>query len=122
MMESYESAALQSTAWETAIATGSLAKMDYNIVSALSMTYSLQNRYQIATRSGLAELTSPQNVSDDRLKLAVYNAIRYLDDVTVLEADLGATYNAAATVIESVIFDDDQSGPKLLQADANDTE
>jgi hypothetical protein len=96
--------------------------MDYNIVSALSMTYSLQNRYQIATRSGLAELTSPQNVSDDRLKLAVYNAIRYLDDVTVLEADLGATYNAAATVIESVIFDDDQSGPKLLQADANDTE
>lgn len=122
MMESYESAALQSTAWETAIATGSLAKMDYNIVSALSMTYSLQNRYQIATRSGLAELTSPQNVSDDRLRLAVYNAIRYLDDVTVLEADLGATYNAAATVIESVIFNDDQSGPKLLQADANDTE
>jgi len=109
MMESYETAALQSTAWETALATGSLAKMDYNIVSALSLTYSLQNRYQIATNAGMADLTSPQNLSDDRLRIAIYNSVRYLDDITVLEADLNATYNVATTVIQSELFDTDQA-------------
>ena len=52
MMESYSPAVLQSTAWETALATGSLAKMQYELVSALSLTYSLQNRYTLANRSG----------------------------------------------------------------------
>ncbi len=42
MAESYTPVILQSAAWETALATGSLAKMDYNLVSALSQTYSLQ--------------------------------------------------------------------------------
>jgi hypothetical protein len=83
--------------------------MDYNIVSALSLTYSLQNRYQIATNAGMADLTSPQNLSDDRLRIAIYNSVRYLDDITVLEADLNATYNVATTVIQSELFDTDQA-------------
>ena len=99
MLESYSPAVLQSTAWETALATGSLAKMDYNLVAALSLTYSLQNRYQQANRSGITELTSPQNLAEGRLKLSVYNSVRYLDNITGMEAELGVVYSEATRVI-----------------------
>ncbi len=99
IFESYNPVVLQSTAWETAIATGALAKMDYNLVSALSLTYSLQNRYQQVSRNGKAEMTSPQNLSQDKLDLAIYNAIRYLDDVTSMETELGVVYAEAESVI-----------------------
>ena len=100
-IESYEPVVLQSTAWETAIATGALAKMDYDLVSALSLTYSLQNRYQQVSRNGANELTSPQNLSEENLDLAVYNAIRYLNDVTSMETELGAVYLEAEMVIQA---------------------
>jgi hypothetical protein len=99
MIESYSPAALQSTAWDTALATGSLAKMEYTVVTALSLTYGLQNRYQLATQTGMSNLTSPQNLSQDKLKLSFYNSIRYLDNVTSLETELGITYNVAMSAI-----------------------
>ena len=46
ILESYTPVVLQSTAWETALATGSVTKMDYSLVSALSLTYGLHSRYQ----------------------------------------------------------------------------
>jgi hypothetical protein len=103
MVESYSPVVLQSTAWETALATGSLAKMEYRLVSALSLTYSLQNRYQLANRSGINELTSPQNLTEGRLKLAVYNSIRYLDNITGTETELGVIYGEAIAIIRSAI-------------------
>lgn len=101
IFESYNPVVLQSTAWETAIATGALAKMDYKLVSALSLTYSLQNRYQQVSQNGMAEMTSPQNLSEEKLDLAVYNAIRYLDTVTGMETELGAVYAEAESVLLS---------------------
>jgi hypothetical protein len=105
MVESYSPVVLQSTAWETALATGSLAKMEYNLVAALSLTYSLQNRYQQATRDGISEMTSPQNLAEGRLKLAVYNTIRYLDNVTGMETELGVVYTEAETIIQAALND-----------------
>ncbi len=110
MVEIYSPAGLQSAAWETALATGSLAKMEYNLVTALSLTYSLQNRYQLTTHSGMSELTSPQNLSEDKLKLAMYNSIRYLDQVTSMETELGVTYAEAAFVVEAA--QNEMSGKK----------
>jgi len=103
MIESYNPVVLRSTAWETALATGSLAKMDYHLVSALSLTYSLQSRYQELNRTGMAELISPQNLSAEKLKLAVYNSIRYLDEVTQMETELGIVYSEAVTVVQSAM-------------------
>ena len=103
MIESYNSVVLRSTAWETALATGSLGKMDYSLVSALSLTYGLQSRYQELNRTGMSELTSPQNLSADKLDLAVYNSIRYLDEVTQMETELGIVYSEAEAVVQSVI-------------------
>jgi len=99
MLESYSPAVLQSTAWETALATGSLATMDYNLVAALSLTYSLQGRYQQVTRNGISDLMSPQNLSEDKLDLAVYNAVRYLNDLTKMEIELAIVYEEAQAVI-----------------------
>lgn len=98
IMESYSPAVLQSTAWETALATGSLAKMNYNLVTALSLTYNLQLRYQQTNRSGV-DLTSPQNLSADKLDLAVYNSVRHLNEVTKMETELAVVYEEAEGVI-----------------------
>lgn len=116
MVESYAPVVLQSTAWETALATGSLAKMDYHLVSALSLTYSLQNRYQLFGRSGMAELTSPQNLSDEKLDLAVYNSIRYLDNITRMEEELRVVYSEAYSVVQAARtsqFDDESRHAQL---------
>ena len=106
MMESYSPVVLQSTAWDTALATGSLAKMEYNLVSALSMTYSIQSRYQTATRAGIDDVLNPQSLSGDQIGGAVFSAIRYLRDVTSMEAELNDVYSAASTVISSAISDE----------------
>lgn len=70
-------------------------------MSALSLTYGLQNRYQLTSRSGMAELTSPQNLSEEKLNLALYNSIRYLEDITSMEEELGVIYNEAFSVIQA---------------------
>lgn len=99
IVESYTPVVLQSTAWDTALATGSVAKMQYNLVAALSLTYGLQSRYQQASRGGMVELMSPENLSSDRLEWAIYNSVRYLDDMTSMETDLGVVYEQAEAVI-----------------------
>ena len=103
MVESYAPADLRTTAWETALATGSLAEMEYDLVSVLSFTYGKQSDYQISTQSGMADLTSLQNLSDDRLELATYNAVRYLNGISNLESELGVIYNEALTVVEDAL-------------------
>ena len=120
MVESYTPAALQSTAWDTALATGSLAKMEYNLVTALSHTYSLQDRYDLTTRSGMSDLTSPQYLAEDKLKLATYNSIRFLDDVTGMETELGVTYQEAARIVLAALRKHDATDGVIDEANAED--
>jgi hypothetical protein len=103
IIESYSPVVLRSTAWDTALATGSFSKMDYSLVSALSLTYGLQNRYQELNRTGMSELTSPQNLTAERLNITVYNSIRYLEEVTRMESELGIVYSEAIAVVQSAI-------------------
>jgi hypothetical protein len=100
IMDSYSPVVLQSTAWETALATGSLAKMDYGLVSALSLTYGLQSRYEQTNRGSISRLTSPQILSKDTLDLAIYNSLQYLEDVTSMETELAVVYTEATGVVE----------------------
>lgn len=100
IIDSYSPVVLQSTAWETALATGSLAKMDYGLVSALSLTYGLQSRYEQTNRGAVSRLTSPQVLSPDTLDLAIYNSLQYLDNVTSMETELAVVYSEATLVIE----------------------
>jgi hypothetical protein len=109
MVESYAPADLRTTAWETALATGSLAEMQYDLVSVLSFTYGKQEDYQIATQSGMADLTSLQNLADDRLELATYNAVRYLNGIRGMESELNDIYSEALTVVENALSGVDDS-------------
>ena len=120
MVGSYSPARLQATAWDTALATGSLARMDYKLVAALSLTYSLQNRYETVTGVGFRELTSPQNLSDRNFRLANYNAIRFLDDVIVMEANIGFAYGEAIAVVELALLEYGMEQP--LEADLSTAE
>ncbi len=103
MVESYAPAELRTTAWETALATGSLAEMQYDLVSVLSFTYGKQGEYQVATQSGMSGLTSLQNLAGDRLELATYNAVRYLNGISSLESELNDIYNEALGVVENAL-------------------
>jgi len=98
---SYSPVALQSTAWETAIATGAFARMDYNLVSALSLTYSLQNRYQQLSRTGMSEIVSPQYLSNNTLDVAVYNSVQHLNEITDLETELRVVYGEVLSVVRA---------------------
>ena len=100
IMDSYSPVVLQSTAWETALATGSLAEMDYGLVSALSLTYGLQSRYEQSNRGAISRLTSPQVLSKDTLDLAIYNSLQYLETVTNMETELAVVYTEATGVVE----------------------
>ncbi len=115
IVESYNPVVLQSTAWETALATGSVSKMEYKLVSALSLTYGLQSRYQQSTRDGMADLMSPENLMADRIEWAIYNSVRYLDHVTSMETELGVVYEEA----ESVILDAWMTMMEATPDDAN---
>ncbi len=99
VVDSYTSIVLQSTAWETALATGSVAKMDYDLVSALSLTYGLQSRYLQASRPGVLDLTNPQLLTEDYLEVVIYNAIRHLREITAMESELAIVYEEAERVI-----------------------
>ena len=74
--------------------------MDYGLVSALSLTYGLQSRYEQTNRGAISRLTSPQVLSNDTLDLAVYNSLQYLEDVTSMETELAVVYSEATAVIE----------------------
>ncbi len=100
IMNSYSPVVLQTTAWETALATGSLARMDYALVSTLTNTYGAQSRYEQLNRGAVARLTSPQVLSAETLDLAIYNSLQHLEEVTEMETYLGDVYTVAISVIE----------------------
>lgn len=120
IIESYSPVVLRSTAWDTALATGSLSKMDYSLVSALSLTYGLQNRYQELNRTGMSELSSPQNLTAERLNITVYNSIRYLEEVTRMESELGIVYSEAIAVVQLAIRSGNGDSPVEPEALAQD--
>jgi hypothetical protein len=120
IIESYNPVVLRSTAWDTALATGSFSKMDYSLVSALSLTYGLQNRYQELNRTGMSELTSPQNLTAERLNITVYNSIRYLEEVTRMESELEIVYSEAIAVVQSAIRSGNGDSPVAQEAVAQE--
>jgi hypothetical protein len=103
MVESYVSSDLQTTAWDTAIATGSLAKMDYNTVAVLTLTYKKQNIYDVTARSGRTDMTNAQRLVVDQFRLSIYNSIRYLTEVRTMESELSDMYSQASVMVNTAI-------------------
>jgi len=91
---------LLATAWQTALATGALAHMDYETVSALSLTYTLQDRFRADSRTGLQAVIQASNFQPGHAASAIRSTDMYLQETVASEEELRATYAQAARVIQ----------------------
>jgi len=103
---------LTDVAWQTAVATGALTYMDFETVSALSLTYSLQQRFRDQVSSTLPELIRTGPALEASIRDIVRYTVDYLTEVTMGEEDLKTIYEQALGVIRAA-----RNGGKQLSAD-----
>lgn len=101
ILDALQPAVLLNSAWQTAVATGVLSRMDYEVVAAVSLTYSTQNRFDEVYRAGMNALLVPVNFAEERLDVSVYNASRFIADVTAAESELIAFYQQTLELINA---------------------
>jgi hypothetical protein len=98
IMEGLETPVLQNTAWETALATGALTHMDFEVVRALSLTYSIQEAFAAGDaerpRIGSGDDLSPQQIRD-----RVREAYDYMVALTRDENELQSIYGQALALV-----------------------
>lgn len=99
IMEGFETPVLLNTAWETALATGALTHMDFEVVRALSLTYSIQEGFAARSvanrpRIGVGEDMTPQQVRE-----RVREAHEYMVGLTRDEYELQSVYDQALTLV-----------------------
>lgn len=111
---------LTDVAWETAVATGSLTYMDFDIVSALSLTYTLQHRFLDDVRMTLPNMVRAETVSESDVRDLVRFLAFYLTDVIEGEENLRAVYRQALDLIGGLTADPSTSGPAISAADTPD--
>ena len=102
IMEGFQPAILVSTAWETAVATGTLGYMDYDVVAGLSLTYNMQGRLVTLNQSGLNDLLVGGFRSGDA-DLLVYTANRYMRELTEAEQRLQGVYDLVLGLIAETL-------------------
>lgn len=90
---------LLATAWQTAVATGALQHIDYSTVSALSLTYTLQDRFREESRAGIQSMLQASNFQPGHAEAALRSADIFLDDVVANEEELRATYAQASRLL-----------------------
>ncbi len=98
ILEGFQPALLVSTAWETAVATGALGYMDYDVVAGLSRTYNLQDRVTVQSRSGMNDLLMGGFRSGEA-DLLIYTANRYVRELTEAEQGLQVVYDLVLGLI-----------------------
>ena len=93
----FQPAFLTTTAWSTAIATGALNHLDYDLVSDLSAVYTFQERF--ALHSDARHLLSPTAMADATIAATVFSAEIYLGDTIAGARDLVARYDRILEVL-----------------------
>ena len=101
IMEGIETPVLLSTAWETALATGALTHMDVQIVSALSLTYSIQERFAAESRTQRPRLATGASLSEAMLRERVHEAHDYMVTLTRGESELMTVFGQALELIQA---------------------
>jgi hypothetical protein len=91
--DGFQPAFLTTTAWHTAIATGALVHMDYDIVRELSALYTFQDRY--TEYSDFRHLLAPGALTDANIAAALFSAEIYLIDVMSGARDMVGMYDRA---------------------------
>lgn len=87
------------SAWDTAVATGALSRMDYEMVAALSQTYDAQARFnELYALLGMSYLPGAAHPGET-LDLSIYRAVRLMTELTAAEAELQAMYEVGLDLI-----------------------
>jgi hypothetical protein len=89
--DGFQPAFLTTTAWSTAINTGALNHMDYELVNELSAVYAFQERF--AEYSDFRHLLAPAAMADANIAATVFSAEIYLIDVLTGARELVDRYN-----------------------------
>ena len=105
ILEGFQPALLVSTAWETAVATGALGYMDYDVVAGLSLTYNLQERLVALNESGLNDLLVG-GFRNAETELLIYSANRYMRELIEAEQGLQGVYELVLGLVAETIGDD----------------
>ena len=101
VMDAVQPVLLTNSAWETAVATSVLAKMDFELVSALTLTYNTQTRFDENYRTTARALLSPGNLTEQNLESTIYSASQFVTDVIAQEAELVAYYDQMLKMLSS---------------------
>jgi hypothetical protein len=106
IMEAMQPVVLTSSAWQTAVATGALGRMDFALVSALSQTYNTQFRFDTRYNDVLLSLLTPISLRQENLDITIYNATRFVADVSSSELELSAYYSQSLQLLAAYTGED----------------
>jgi len=101
IMEGLEPPVLLSTAWETALATGALTHMDFDVVRALSLTYSIQEGFDTRSRSDRPRFGSSAGLSSLQIQVQAEQAYDYVAALTRDETELITVFDQALELIRA---------------------
>lgn len=99
-LEALRPAFLTSTVWETALTTGALPHIDFDLVNALSLTYSLQARLEEFSRTGMPDLARGGYVDGTAMPGATREVIVYLGELSRSESELLAAYEEVLRILD----------------------
>jgi hypothetical protein len=101
--EQNQQSLLRNTAWQTALATGALTHIDVETVSALSLTYSMQQRFVEESRASLPRLVQSVTISSIQQRSAVEETYEYVNDLVAAEQELRGFYKQALEIINNTL-------------------
>ncbi len=99
IMEGLDPPVLLSTAWETALATGALTHMEFEVVSALSLTYSIQEGFSDRTRLERPRFSPPNTLTEFQNRQQVDEAFQYVAGLSRDESELLSVFGQALEMI-----------------------
>ena len=99
IMEGVETPVILNTAWQTALATGALTHMDVEMVSALSLTYSIQDRFTGGDGRARPQLVDREDLSARARHEQMQAAYDYMANLTRGETELLTVYDQALRLI-----------------------
>lgn len=99
VMEGLTPPVLLNTAWETSLATGALTHMQFEVVSALSLTYSIQEGFANRTRLERPRFSAPESLSAQESREQVEEAYDYVSALARDESELLSVFDQALELI-----------------------
>ncbi len=111
---------LTSTVWETSLTTGAIPHIPFRVVTALSMTYSLQDRLEELGRTSMPALARGTSVPDADMDAALRDVAMYLGDLHRSEIELATAYDEALRILGEELVRQRAMPPDSLSAAASD--